>query len=586
MEYSRLVEVYEQLNKTTKRLEKTHIISEFLKDVNADDMEQVMLLLEGRVFPGYDSREIGVASRLMLKSLNVATGISADRIEKEWKKQGDLGLVAELIVKTKKQSTLHSTKLTIKKIFENLRKLAELEGQGTVDRKTQLIAELLTSAKPVESKYIVKTILGEMRIGVGEGSMRDAITWAFFGHKIGVKYTKEGNDIEVEDRDIYNKYLDAVQHAYDVTNEFALVAKAAKSKGLQGLENIGMKVGIPIQVMLALKADTIEEAFETVGKPAAIEFKYDGFRIQGHKDEKGNIKLFTRRLEDVTNQFPDVVEFVKKNVRGKSFIIDSEAVGYSKKTGKYLPFQSISQRIKRKYDIDKMSSDFPVELNVFDIINHDGKSMLNEPFEKRRALLEKIINPEKKKIVLSKSKIVSEKKDVEKFFREAVNAGNEGLMFKSLNSPYKPGARVGYMIKFKHMMETLDLAIVGAEWGQGKRSKWLSSYVIACIDENGNFLEVGRASTGLKEKEEEGLSFVEMTRLLKPLTISEKGKEVKVKPKIVIEVGYDEIQKSPTYESGFALRFPRVLQIRDDKGPHEASTLDYVKKLYNSQKKT
>ena len=333
MEYSRLVEVYEELNKTTKRLEKTHIISEFLKDVNADEMEHVMLLLEGRVFPGYDSREIGVASRLMLKSLNVATGISADRIEKEWKKQGDLGLVAELIVKTKKQATLHSTKLTIKKVFENIRRLAELEGQGTVDRKTQLIAELLTSAKPVESKYIVKTILGEMRIGVGEGSMRDAITWAFFGHKTGVKYTKEGNDIEVEDRDIYNKYLDAVQHAYDVTNEFALVAKAAKQKGLEGLENIGMKVGIPIQVMLALKVDTIEEAFETVGKPAAIEFKYDGFRIQAHKDEKGNIKLFTRRLEDVTKQFPDVVEFVKKNVKGKSFIIDSEAVGYSRKTG-------------------------------------------------------------------------------------------------------------------------------------------------------------------------------------------------------------------------------------------------------------
>src|SRR3989344_3626308 len=419
MEYSKLVDIYEQLNTTTKRLEKTHIISEFLKDVSADDIEHVILLLEGRVFPSYDSMEIGIAARLMLKSLNVATGISVERIEKEWKKFGDLGKVAEEIVKTKKQATLHSAKLTVKKVFDNIRKLAELEGEGTVDRKTQLIAELLTSAKPVESKYIVKTILGEMRIGVGEGSMRDAITWAFFGHKTGVKYTKEGNDIEVEDRDIYNKYLDAVQHAYDVTNEFALVAKAAKQKGLEGLENIGMKVGIPIQVMLALKVDTIEEAFETVGKPAAIEFKYDGYRI-----------------------------------------------------------------------------------------------------------------------------------------------------------------------KFKSMMETLDLAIVGAEWGQGKRSKWLSSYVIACIDENGNFLEVGRASTGLKEKEKEGLSFVEMTRLLKPLTIFEKGKEVKVKPKIVIEVGYDEIQKSPTYESGFALRFPRVIQIREDKGPDEVSTLDYVKKLYNGQKKS
>ena len=345
MEYSKLVDIYEQLNKTTKRLEKTHIISEFLKDVSVDDIEHVMLLLEGRVFPSYDAREIGVASRLMLKSLSVATGISADKIENEWKKQGDLGLVAEALVKTKKQVTLGSTKLTVEKVFNNLRKLAELEGEGTVERKTQLIAELLTSAKPVESKYIVKTILGEMRIGVGEGAMRDSIVWAFFRNKIGIKYTKEGNDIEVENREIYNKYVDAVQHAYDVTNEFAEVAKAAKSKGLEGLENIGMKVGVPIQVMLALKVDTIEDAFETVGKPAAIEFKYDGFRIHAHKDEKGNIKLFTRRLENVTKQFPDVVEFIKKNGKGKSFIIDSEAVGYNKKTGKYLPFQNISQRI-------------------------------------------------------------------------------------------------------------------------------------------------------------------------------------------------------------------------------------------------
>src|SRR3989338_9134600 len=204
---------------------------------------------------------------------------------------------------------------------------------------------------------------------------------------------------------------------------------------------MGMKVGIPIQVMLALKVDTIEEAFETVGKPAAIEFKYDGFRIQAHKDEKGNIRLFTRRLEDVTRQFPDVAEFVKKNVKGKSFIIDSEAVGYNKKNGKYLPFQSISQRIKRKYDIGKMSEDFPVELNVFDIIYYEGKSLINEEFEKRRKLLERIIRQEPKKIVLAKSKLTSDKKDVEKFFKEAVDAGNEGLMFKALNAPYKPGAR-------------------------------------------------------------------------------------------------------------------------------------------------
>ena len=585
MEYSSLVEVYEELNNTTKRLEKTHIISQFLREISIEDTEHVMLLLEGRVFPNYDPREMGIAARTMLKALSAATGIRADKIENEWRKQGDLGLVAEVIVKSKKQSTLHSAKLSVKKVFDNIRKLAELQGEGTVDRKVQLIAELITSAKPLESRYIVKTILDEMRIGVGEGVMRDAIIWASFGKEIGIKYEREENDIGIEDREKYNKYANAVQRAYDLTNEFAEVAKAAK-KGLKDLESIGMKVGIPIQVMLSLKVDTIEEGFDTVGKPCAVEFKYDGFRLQCHKADNGEIKLFTRRLENVTKQFPDIVENVKKSVKGRSFIIDSEAVGYDKKTGKYFPFQSISQRIKRKYDIEKMSQDFPVELNVFDIIYHDGKNMISEPFEKRRKILEKIIQQEPKKIVLSRQKITDSKETIEKFFKDAFEAGNEGLMFKALNAPYKPGARVGHMVKFKAVMETLDLVIIAAEWGEGKRAKWLSSFTVACLDENDNFAEVGKVSTGLKEKEEEGLSFLEMTRLLKPLIISEKGREVKVKPKIVIEVAYEEIQKSPTYTSGYALRFPRVISLRTmDKGPEQASSIEYVKKLFEGQKK-
>ncbi len=583
MDYSKLVEVYENLNKTTKRLEKTFIISEFLKEVDMSDIENVMLFLEGRIFPGYDSREIRFANRLMLKSLALASGLSIEKIEDEWKRTGDLGLVTEIIIKNKKQVTLDSSKLTILKVFDNLRKLAELEGEGSVDRKIQLVSELLTSAKPVESKYIVRTVLGEMRIGVGEGAIRDSIVWAFFGKELGLAYSKDSNEIQIENREDYNKYVDAVQSAYDVTNEFSRVAKVASSKDLQELKNIAMEVGVPIKVMLALKVDSIEKGFETVGTPAAIEFKYDGVRIQCHKNGKGNIRLFTRRLEDVTKQFPDVVDYVKKNVDGRSFIIDSEAVGYNKKTGRYIPFQNISQRIKRKYDIDKIAEDFPVELNVFDIIYYEGKNIIGQEFEKRRKLLEKIVNQDPKKIVLAKSEVMSDKEDVEKFFNLAINFGNEGLMFKSLNAPYKPGARVGYMVKFKHIMETLDLVIIGAEWGEGKRSKWLSSYQIACIDKNGKFLEIGKASTGLKEKEEEGLSFEEITNLLKPLLISEKGKEVKVHPKIVIEVGYEEIQKSPTYSSGFALRFPRIVSLRMDKGPDQSSTLDYIKKLYESQ---
>jgi len=583
MLYSKLVEIYEKLESTTKRLGSTYIISKFLKDVSTDDLGTTILLLEGRVFPLWDEREIGIASKTMLKAISVATGESKERINLEWKKTGDLGTVTYNLVGKKKQITLGSHELTVKKVLKNLKELATIKGEGTVDRKIQLIAELLTSAKPTEAKYIARTILNDMRIGVGEGSIRDAIVWAFFGDKLNIKYNKEENNIDIEDRGKYNEYVDAVQRAYDLTNDFTLVAEAAKKHGIKGLEEVEMKIGIPLKVMLALKVDNIDEGFERCGKPADFEYKYDGMRMQIHRDNN-EIKVFTRRLEDVTKQFPEVVDYIKKYVDEKRFIIDSEAVGYNKKTGKYLPFQNISQRIKRKYSIEKMSEELPVEVNVFDIINHKGKSVVNKPFEERKKIINEIIKNVPKKIKVAKSIVTDNKKEVQDFYKEAIYSGNEGLMIKKLDAPYKPGARVGFMVKLKGTKENLDLVVVKAEWGEGKRSKWLSSYTLACKDKD-KFLEVGKVSTGLKEKREEGLSFAEMTDLLKPLIKREEGKEVTLKPKIVIEVAYEEIQKSPTYSSGYALRFPRVVQLRQDRSPNDISTLKMIENFYNEQKK-
>ena len=584
MHYSKLVEVYEKLEGTSKRLEHTYIISEFLKHVDIDDLGTTLLLVEGRIFPRWDEREIGIASKIMLKAIGLASGDSKERLNSEWKKTGDLGTVSYNLIKKKKQATLGSHELTVKKVLKNLRELAVIEGEGSIDRKIQLIAELLTSAKHNEAKYIVRTILNDMRIGVGEGSIRDAIVWAFFGDKLKVKYNKEENKVEVEDRKKYNEYVAAVERAYDLTNDFAPVAEAAKKHGIKGLEEMEMSIGVPLKVMLALKVEDIDEGFERCGKPADFEFKYDGMRMQIHRDHN-EIKIFTRRLEDVTKQFPEVVDYIKKYVHEKRFIIDSEAVGYDKKTGKYLPFQNISQRIKRKYGIEKMSKEMPVEVNVFDIINYKGKSVINKPFEERKKIIKKIIKNVVKKIKVAKSIVTENKKEVQSFYKEAIDTGNEGLMIKKLDAPYKPGARVGFMVKLKGTKENLDLVVVKAEWGEGKRSKWLSSYTLACIDNKHNFLEVGKASTGLKEKKEEGLSFAEMTELLKPLIKKEKGKEAILKPKIVIEVAYEEIQKSPTYSSGYALRFPRVVQLRHDRSPKDISTLKMIESFYEKQKK-
>ena len=638
MKYINLVEVYQKLDSTTKRLEKTYFISKLLRKTPLEDLSKIILLLQGKIFPPWDERKIGVASRMVLKAINVSSGLNIKEIEKEWKKTGDLGKTAENLIKRKRQATLFSQDLSVKKVFDNLRKLATLEGLGSVDQKVKLISELLTSAKPIEARYIVRNVLEELRVGVGAGSLRDAIAWAFFPKVVGIffkcdkcsnympkiskclecneaienKFNKEVErfdekntlklksidelkkaDIKKYDfilckdenlaRECYNYLVNAVQGAYDVANDFSVVAEKAKVEGVKGLESISLEPGRPVKVMLALKVSDVKEGFERVGKPADIEYKLDGFRLQIHK--KGNdIKLFTRRLENVTKQFPDVVDYVKNHVKGNSFIIDSEAVGFSPKTKKYLPFQSISQRIKRKYDIKNMAKEFPVELNVFDVIYYNGKNMIKTPFIERRKLVEKIVKPAERKIVYVKNLITSDEKEVLKFYKESLNKGNEGIMFKTLDAVYKPGARVGHMVKFKPVMDTLDLVIVGAEWGEGKRSNWLSSFTLACIDENNNFLEIGKVGTGIKEKSELGVSFSQLTEEIRPLIISEKGKNGKVRPEIVVEISYEEIQKSPTYNSGYALRFPRVVNLRLERSAEECSTLKMVEEFYEGQR--
>ena len=585
MDYSDLVDVYEKLEKTTKRLEKTHILAEFLKTVRTDSLPYVVLLLQGNVYPAVEEKKIGVAAKLVLKAIASASGIPHDKVEHHWAKSGDLGETAAELMGKKKQSTLFKTDITVKKVMENLRKLATLEGEGTVSRKVDLISELLTSATSKEAKFIVRTMLEELRVGVADGTLRDAIVWAYFGKEIGFTYNQKENDFDVKDRIKYNEYSDAVQRAYDMVSDFSEVIVAAKEKGLLGLAKSSLKVGAPIKVMLYPKAEDFKEAFEALGKPAQCEFKFDGFRIQAHKKD-GKITLFTRRLENVTKQFPDVVKFVEEFVKAKEFIIDSEAVGYDSKTKKYVAFQIISQRIKRKYDIEEIAKKFPVELDVFDVVEYEGENCMNKPFRERRKILEKMVPKEVPfKLKLAEAIVTSSEKEAEEFYQRSLQAGNEGVMVKSLDAPYQPGRRVGGGVKIKPVMETLDVVIVGAEKGEGKRAGWLSSFIIACRDEDSDELvEIGRVSTGFKEKSEEGTSFDDMTKLLESLIVDKKGKIVKVRPKIIIEVAYEEIQKSPEYSSGYALRFPRLVRLREDRGPDDASTLREVDVLYSKQR--
>ncbi|MFH1409802.1 MAG: ATP-dependent DNA ligase [Nanoarchaeota archaeon] len=573
MQYLNLAQVYEKLSKTSKRLDKTAIIAELFKQAPEADLSDISLLAQGRLFPSYDQTEIGVASKLVVRAISLATGEDKAKVEQSWAKIGDLGLVTERLVAKKSQTSLFSENLTVKKVTHNLRKLATIEGLKSVDHKLKIIAELLTNARPLEAKYIIRTTLGDLRIGIGDGTVRDAIALAFF---------PEISEAKDEDRESYKILIDEIQQAYDVSNDFGQVASLAKHKGREGFGEVSMTPGKPLKVMLAQKVASAEEGLERVGIPAAIEFKYDGFRLQIHKHED-RISLFTRRLENVTKQFPDVIDSVKNHVSGSSFIIDCEAIGYDPRTKHYLPFQHVSQRIRRKYDIEELVKQLPIELNVFDCLYFDGKSLLKQPYTERRAIIEKMVKPVKHRIQVAEQILVEDPIKLNSFYQSALDAGQEGVMLKKLDAIYKPGSRVGYMVKLKPVMESMDLVIVGAEWGEGKRAEWFTSFTLACRDDDGEFLEIGKVGTGIKELEEQGLTFSQLTEKLRPVILQEKGREVKIKPHIVVEVKFEEIQKSPTYSSGFALRFPRVIRLRDDRCAEDVNTLEEVKEYFYSQ---
>ena len=559
MLYNEFVEVYESLASTSGKIEKAEILSKFLLKLEKHGKPEWIYILRGRAVPDYDVRELGISRQLAIKAIARGMGISESEIVRKFNKVGDLGEIADEFDFKRKQQSLFSSKLQTEKVFSNLHKLMELTGKGSVDKKMVLIAELFGNANGKEAKYIVRTLLSDLRIGVAEGVLKDGITLAFF------------------EKDEEAKQL--VEDAFDFSGDFASVFKAAV-KGKKALESIEIEPGKPIYVMLAVKAEDMEDAFRICGKPAAIEHKYDGFRMVISKS-KGEFRLFTRRMEEFTKQFPDVIEAAKKYVRADSFIIDTEVVGYDPKTGKSKPFQAMSQRIKRKYDIDKLIKELPVEINAFDVLYLNGKSVMKKPFVERRKLLKEIIMERDKKIRLAVQLVTDDLKKAEEFYKNALKIGEEGIIMKNLNAPYKQERKVGYIIKLKPEMKDLDLVIVGAEYGSGKRAGWLTSYYVACFDkDNEDYLEVGKVSSGLKEKESEvdgNITYEEMSKLLKPLIKEGKGTYVKIKPEVVVSVLYQEIQKSPAYNSGYALRFPRITAYRPDRTKKEITTLKEIK---------
>jgi len=545
MLFAKLAELYEQLDATTKKLEKRDILADFYKRCADADLYRAVVLSMGTVFPRGEE-ELGIASGMIKKVVERVSGASEKDVMEKFKATGDLGLAVEKLMERRKQKSLAKKELTIDHVFDNLQRLPGITGSGSQDQKISLIAELLSSASPKEARYIVRTALGQMRIGVAAGIVRDAIAKAFDQNPKGL------------------------EKIYDVLGDYGRVAEQAKKGKLKAK----IQVGQPIRVMLADRASDIQEAMTKFEKPA-VEFKYDGFRIQIHKNGS-DVSVFSRRMEKVTKQFPDIVALARKYINCKQCIVEGEAVAI--KEGRPQPFQLLSKRIRRKYDIEKMVREIPVQINLFDLLYLDGVSYIDEPLTERWASLKKIVTQDKS-FRFADHLETSDIDDAAEFYEAALAASQEGVIVKNLEAHYQPGKRVGFWLKVKEILEPLDLVVVGAEWGEGKKARWLSSVILAAWKGN-KLVATGRMASGFTEEQLETL-----TKTLKPLIIKEEGKIVAVKPVVVIEIGYEEIQRSPKYESGYALRFPRLLRLRtEEKKPEDADTVATIEKLFKMQR--
>ena len=550
--FEALAELGETLEGTKKRLAMIDSAAEFLVALEPDEIEPAVSMLLGRAFPKWSPQTLDVSWATLSHLIRSVAGAEWSEFERAFRESGDVGSAVKAVFEkscVKRQSVLFERDLTVCEVRHSLQALAETTGSHSRQRKERLVAALLSRTSPVEAKYLVKIIIGEMRTGFHEGLMEQAVAKAF--------------DVP----------LKAVKKAAMLVGDVGEVAATARNEGAEGLAQIGFKVFRPVNLMLASTAEGVENALQEQGGISAFEFKLDGARVQihvaGHR-----VKIFSRTLTDVTASLPEIVETVKNNIVDKEVIFEGEVIAVDA-AGSPIPFQHLMRRFRRVHSISDMIEKIPVELFLFDLLYMDGRSLISMPYEERRKLLAQCAG----ELQLTAQLVTRSAEEAQRFLDEAMNEGHEGLMAKKLDSPYVPGVRGKHWLKIKPVLEPLDLVIVAAEYGYGRRHGWLSDYYLAARkSENGDFAVVGKTFKGLTDDE-----IIEMTKRLKEIIIRRENGRVAVLPKIVVEVAYNEIQASPKYECGMALRFARITRVRDDKVPEEVDTIRKVREIYESQ---
>jgi DNA ligase-1 len=536
--------VCEQLDGTSGRLDMIDIISRVLPTLSPEELPVFVRFIMGRIFPDWSSKKLGIGPNLLYEAIGYVAGMKKDQVIEKINTTGDAGRAVEELLLIKSQTTFFHEELDLVRVYTELIAIAEMEGKKSQREKLLVVRRLLGNAHPLEGRYLTRIMLEELRIGVGEGSVRDAIARAF------------------------NVDSTLVEHAMQALNDAGEVARLAKI-GSDALRDVRITLFHPVRMMLAQQG-TIQNMIQEHGLVAA-EYKYDGSRFQFHK--KGNwARMYSRRLEDITAALPDVIEKLISST-GHDVILDGEVIAI--KDNKPMPFQSVLRRFRRRHDIAEAQDAIEIIPVVFDILYLDGETLIDLPLETRRKKLESAVT-----MYLAPQVVSSDQPEIERTYKAALDAGHEGLMIKVPGSPYSPGQRGKNWIKIKPDVDTLDLAVIGGEWGEGKRAHVFGSFLVACQDE-GKLVALSRVATGFSDEQ-----LTDVYEMLKDRVIKKSGKEVTFEPGLVFEVGYSELQVSPTYQGGFALRFPRFIRIRDDKGLSDIETLGSIRERYNRQAKS
>ncbi|MEM2956291.1 MAG: ATP-dependent DNA ligase [Candidatus Pacearchaeota archaeon] len=575
MKFSKFSEYLEKLEKTNKRLEMFEILSQLFKEADKSEVDEIVYFCEEQLVPPFKGIEIGMAEKMVEKAIVKVTGRSEKEVNSEYKKLGDLGLVIEKI--SGKQSTLFKSKaVTIEEVYQQLMRIAQTTGEGSVDKKIAMLAGLLSRCSGLENRYIIRFVLGRLRLGIGDPTLMDSMSKVLTGDRM--------------------KLREDIERAYNLCSDLGKVANVLFNKGIKGLKEFKVEVGSPIRMALAERLPSAEEIIKKIGK-CAVETKYDGLRLQVHK-QGDKVELFSRNLERMTHMFPDVVEGIKKQVKLKNAILEGEAVAFNEETGEFFPFQVTITR-KRKYKVEEMAKEFPLVLFSFDLL-YNGKDLTQEKYLERRKKLEQAI----KKgftIRISDMIITDNPKELENFFEENVEKGTEGIIAKRLDSEYQAGARNFNWIKLKRsykgeLQDTIDVVIVGYLKGKGIRAKFgIGALLGAVYDEKSDsFKTVAKIGSGLSEEK-----WVEIRKLLDKIKVEKKpvrvdsliNVDVWCSPKYVFTVRADEITKSPIHtaarenEVGLALRFPRIEGWIRDKKPEDCTSVKELKEMFKMQKK-